>query len=107
MVGQAIRGRRDEVFLATKIFPIGLPLMTSWRARGSARRLAVDVIDLYQLHWPSPLFPPRSTMPRMRRLVQQGRAPHVGVSNHNLAQWQEPARAAAGPPRCHPVRLSL
>src|SRR6202140_3367437 len=35
IVGEAIRGHRDKVFLATKIFPIGLPLMIPWRARGS------------------------------------------------------------------------
>jgi aryl-alcohol dehydrogenase-like predicted oxidoreductase len=107
IVGQAIRGRREEVFLATKIFPIGLPFMTHWRARRSARRLGVDRIDLYQLHWPSPLFPPRATMPRMRRLVEQGLVAHVGVSNHNLAQWQEAERALGGPVLSNQVLFNL
>jgi aryl-alcohol dehydrogenase-like predicted oxidoreductase len=107
IVGEAIRGRRDEVFLATKIFPIGLPFMTAWRARGSARRLGVDKIDLYQLHWPSPLFPPRATMPRMERLVEQGLVAHVGVSNHNLAQWQEAERALGGPVLSNQVLFNL
>ncbi|HEY4914218.1 MAG TPA: aldo/keto reductase [Candidatus Dormibacteraeota bacterium] len=107
IVGEAIRGRRDEVFLATKIFPIGLPFMTPWRARGSARRLGVDRIDLYQLHWPSPLFPPRAAMPRMRRLVEQGLVAHVGVSNHNLAQWQEAERAFGGPVLSNQVLFNL
>jgi aryl-alcohol dehydrogenase-like predicted oxidoreductase len=107
IVGQAIRGRRDEVFLATKIFPIGLPFMTPWRARGSARRLGVDRIDLYQLHWPSPLFPPRATMPRMRRLVEQGLVSHVGVSNHNLQQWQEAEGALGGPVLSNQVLFNL
>ena len=107
ILGEAIRGRRDSVFLATKIFPIGLPFMTPWRARRSARRLGVDRIDLYQLHWPSPLFPPRATMPRMRRLVEQGLVAHVGVSNHNLAQWKEAERALAGPILSNQVRFSL
>jgi aryl-alcohol dehydrogenase-like predicted oxidoreductase len=98
IVGEAIRGRhRSEVFIATKIFPIGLPFMTGWRARRSARRLGVDLIDLYQLHWPSPLFPPRSTMPRMARLIEQGLVAHVGVSNHDLREWQQ-AEAALGRP---------
>ncbi|HEV2968080.1 MAG TPA: aldo/keto reductase [Candidatus Dormibacteraeota bacterium] len=107
ILGEAIRGRRDSVFLATKIFPIGLPFMTPWRARRSARRLGVDRIDLYQLHWPSPLFPPRATMPRMRRLVEQGLVAHVGVSNHNLAQWKEAERALGGPILSNQVRFSL
>jgi aryl-alcohol dehydrogenase-like predicted oxidoreductase len=108
IVGQAIRGRpRSEVFLATKIFPIGLPFMTPRRARGSARRLGVDRIDLYQLHWPSPLFPPGSTMPRMRRLVEHGLVEHVGVSNHNLAQWQEAEAAFGGPVLSNQVLFNL
>jgi aryl-alcohol dehydrogenase-like predicted oxidoreductase len=107
ILGEAIRDRRDKVFLATKIFPIGLPFMTSWRAGGSARRLGVDKIDLYQLHWPSRLFPPRSTMPRMRRLVEQGRVVHVGVSNHSLAQWQDAERAFGGSVLSNQVLFNL
>ncbi|HEY0831957.1 MAG TPA: aldo/keto reductase [Candidatus Dormibacteraeota bacterium] len=107
IVGEAIRGRRDQVFLATKIFPIGMPFMTSWRARGSARRLGVDRIDLYQLHWPSPLFPPRSTMPRVRRLVDQGLVAQVGVSTHNLAQWQEAETAFGRPVLSNQVLFNL
>ena len=107
IVGEAIRDLRDKVFLATKIFPIGLPFMTPRRARGSARRLGVDRIHLYQLHWPSPLFPPRATMPRMRRLVEQGLVAHAGVSNHSLAQWQEAERAFGGPVLSNQVRFNL
>jgi len=107
IVGEAIRGRRDSVFLATKLFPIGLPFMTGWRARRSARRLGLDHIDLYQQHWPSPFFPPRATMPRMRRLVEQGLVGHVGVSNHTLAGWQEAEQALGGPVLSNQVLFSL
>jgi len=107
IVGEAIRGRRERVFLATKIFPIGLPFMIGWRARGSARRLGVDQIDLYQQHWPSPLFPARSTMPRMRRLVEAGLVRHVGVSNFSLQQWQEAEQALGGPVLSNQVLFSL
>lgn len=95
IVGEAIRGRRDEVFLATKLFPIGLPVQVGAKARASARRLGVERIDLYQQHWPSPMFPPAATMPRMRKLAESGLVAHVGVSNHSLAQWQA-AEAAFG-----------
>jgi aryl-alcohol dehydrogenase-like predicted oxidoreductase len=107
IVGEAIRGRRDSVFLATKLFPIGLAFMTGWRARRSARRLGVDHIDLYQQHWPSPFFPPRATMPHMRRLVEQGLVGHVGVSNHTLAGWQEAEQALGGPVLSNQVLFSL
>lgn len=107
IVGEAVRGRRERVFLATKLFPIGLPFMVRTRARGSARRLGVDRLDLYQQHWPSPLFPPGATMPRMRRLVEEGLVGHVGVSNHSLAHWQEADRALGGPVLSNQVRFSL
>jgi aryl-alcohol dehydrogenase-like predicted oxidoreductase len=107
IVGQAIRGRREEVFLATKLFPIGLPFQTQGRARSSAKRLGVDRLDLYQLHWPSPLFPPGATMPRMKRLVESGLVRHVGVSNHSLAQWQAAEGALGGPVLSNQVRFSL
>ncbi|HEY1455404.1 MAG TPA: aldo/keto reductase [Candidatus Dormibacteraeota bacterium] len=107
IVGEAIRGRREEVFVATKLFPVGLPFMTSGRAQGSARRLGVDRIDLYQQHWPSPLFPPGSVMPRMRRLVEEGLVGHVGISNFSLAGWLECERALGGPVLSNQVRFSL
>ena len=107
IVGEAIRGRRDKMFLATKLFPIGLPFQVQGRARASAKRLGVDRLDLYQLHWPSPLFPPRSTMPRMKRLLDSGLVGHIGVSNHNLAQWQAAERALGGPVLSNQVRFSL
>ena len=107
IVGEAIRDRRERVFLATKIFPIGLPLLVQSRARASARRLGVDHIDLYQQHWPSPLFPPSATMPRMRRLVESGLVGHIGVSNFSLNQWQEAERALGGPVLSNQVMFSL
>jgi aryl-alcohol dehydrogenase-like predicted oxidoreductase len=107
IVGQAIQGRRDAVFLATKLFPVGLPFMTARRARASARRLGVDRIDLYQQHWESPLFPAGATMPRMKRLVEDGLISHVGVSNHSLPAWQECDRAFGGPVLSNQVSFSL
>ncbi len=107
IVGEAIKGRRDSVFLATKLFPIGLPVQVGSKARASARRLGVDRIDLYQQHWPSPMFPPGATMPRMRKLVEIGLVSHVGVSNHSLAQWQAAENAFRGPVLSNQVQFSL
>jgi aryl-alcohol dehydrogenase-like predicted oxidoreductase len=107
IVGEAIQDRRDRVFLATKLFPIGLPVMVESRARSSARRLGVDHIDLYQQHWPSPLFPAGATMPRMKRLVESGLVGHVGVSNFSLQQWQQAERALGGPVLSNQVLFSL
>ena len=107
IVGEAIRGRRNDVFLATKLFPVGLPLMVRWRARASARRLGVDHIDLYQQHWASPLFPPGATMPRFRKLIDEGLVGHAGVSNHSLRQWQDCEAALGGPVLSNQVQFSL
>jgi aryl-alcohol dehydrogenase-like predicted oxidoreductase len=107
IVGEAIRGRREQVFLATKLFPIGLPFQVESRARASARRLGVDRIDLYQQHWESLLFPPGTTMPRMRRLVDSRLVVHVGVSNHSLRAWQGAERAFGGPVLSNQVQFSL
>jgi aryl-alcohol dehydrogenase-like predicted oxidoreductase len=107
IVGEALQGRRDDAFVATKIFPIGLPFTTGWRARASARRLRTGVLDLYQLHWPSVLFPPKATMPRFRRLMDAGLVRHAGVSNHDLQQWQACDDALGGPVLSNQVRFSL
>lgn len=107
IVGEAIKGRRDEVFLATKLFPIGLPVQVMAKARASSRRLGVDHIDLYQQHWPSPMFPPGATMPRMKKLVDSGLVRHVGVSNHSLAQWQAAEAAIGGPVLSNQIRFNL
>jgi aryl-alcohol dehydrogenase-like predicted oxidoreductase len=90
IVGDAIRARRDSVFLATKLFPL-LPLapVVEQRARGSARRLGVDTIDLYQVHWPNPVVPNAPTMDGMRRVLDAGLVRHAGVSNFPLRRWQD------------------
>ena len=107
IVGEAIRGGREKVFLATKIYPLGLPFMVEGRARASARRLGVDRLDLYQQHWPGRLFPPSATMPRIKRLVDSGLVGHVGVSNHTLGGWQAAEKALGGPVLSNQVLFSL
>ena len=107
IVGQAIRDRRQQVFLATKLFPVGLPVQVAARERASAKRLGTPVLDLYQLHWPSPVFPLRYTMPRFRRLVDDGLVRHIGVSNFPLKGWQDAERAAGMPVLTNQVQFSL
>src|SRR5205807_6351662 len=97
-VGRAIEGRRDEAFLATKVFPV-LPIapIVEQRGRLSARRLGVDTIDLYQIHQPNPVVPIGTQMDGMRRLQEAGIVRHVGVSNFSLAKWRAAERAHGGP----------
>lgn len=107
IVGEAIREGREKAFIATKIFPIGLPFMVEGRARASARRLGVDRLDLYQQHWPNPLFPASATMPRIKRLVESGLVGHVGVSNFTLGGWQAAEKAFGGPVLSNQVLFNL
>src|SRR5437879_5194531 len=68
-VGRALEGRREQAFVATKVFPVlPVPPVVEQRGRASARRLGVDTIDLYQIHQPNPLVPVRMQMEGMRRL---------------------------------------
>ncbi|MEO8208377.1 MAG: aldo/keto reductase, partial [Chloroflexota bacterium] len=73
IVGAALGDRPAGVIVATKLLPIlPLPAITEWRGRASRTRLGVDAIDLYQLHSPNPIVPPRTTMRGMRRLLDDG-----------------------------------
>ncbi len=89
IVGQALRGRRDDVVLATKF---GLPMgedpnqagaSPRWIARAvedSLRRLGTDHIDLYQLHRPDPETDLDETLAALSALVQAGKVRAIGSS---------------------------
>src|SRR3954454_15700646 len=107
-VGRALEGRRDEAFVATKIFPV-LPIapVVEQRGRASAQRLHVDQIDLYQVHWPNPLVPDGTTMEGMRRLRVGGVVRHVGVSNYSLSRWKRAESDLGEPVLSNQVQYSL
>jgi aryl-alcohol dehydrogenase-like predicted oxidoreductase len=89
LIGEAIKDHRDEVVIATKVWPWNLTSGRIFRAANrSAHRLGVDVIDLYQIHWPNPIFPISNTMKTLKKLVQLGKVRTVGVSNFNLARMK-------------------
>lgn len=92
LVGRAIAGRRDEVFLATK-FGIrldpddphargvdGRPEYVAAACEASLRRLDVETIDLYYQHRVDPQVPIEDTVGAMARLVEQGKVRHLGLS---------------------------
>lgn len=108
IVGQAIEGKREQAFIATKVFPV-LPLssIVEQRARGSARRLGIEDIDLYQVHWPNPVVPVKETMKGLAAVQRDGLVRHVGVSNFGLAQWQEAEAALGAPVLSNQVQYSL
>ncbi len=99
LVGRAIKGLRDKVIIATKC---GL----SWDEKGnitnnlkresllreiddSLGRLEVDVIDLYQVHWPDPNTPIQETFETLEEIRQSGKIRYIGVSNFSVEQMEE------------------
>jgi len=85
LIGQALQGRRQEVFLATKVGGFDLSRKHIMEAiDNSLRRLGTDHVDLYQLHWPDPKTPVEESMQAMDDLVQAGKVRYVGVSNFDV-----------------------
>lgn len=82
VLGQALKGRRHEAVIATKVSKGHLaPDDVIEACEGSLRRLQTDVIDLYQIHWPSREVPISETFPALEKLHEQGKVRAIGVSN--------------------------
>ena len=89
-VGLALKGHRSEFFLATKVSGNHLRRRDVLQAaEASLRRLGVDYIDLYQVHWPDSGVPVGETMGALEDLVNRGSIRFIGVSNFSLPQLQE------------------
>ncbi len=94
VVGEALGGIRERVFIATNVLGSNLKYDQVLRAaEKSLRLLGVDYIDLYQLHWPDSRVPIRETMRAMEHLVDTGKVRYIGVSNFSVEEMEE-ARAA-------------
>jgi diketogulonate reductase-like aldo/keto reductase len=90
IVGEAIQGNRDRVFLASKVSPAHFrhPALLL-AAERSLQRLRTDYIDLYQLHRPNYTVPIQETMAAMEQLVEQGKIRFIGVSNFSVAELKK------------------
>lgn len=109
IVGEAIQGRRDKVIIATKcglrwdteqgefffdtvdrngeslkVYKNLRPESIRKECENSLRRLKVDVIDLYQCHWPDKTTPLDYTMEALLALQKEGKIRHIGVSNFTV-----------------------
>ncbi len=90
LVGRAIKNRRKDVFIATKVSPEHLSYEDVLRsAENSLQRLQTDYIDLYQIHWPNPTISLDETFRAMKRLVKDGKVRYIGVSNFSLKQLRQ------------------
>lgn len=89
LVGEAIRGRRDKVFLVSKVYPHNAGRKAAQLAcERSLKRLGADYLDLYLLHWRGNV-PFAETVEVFETLKAQGKIRHWGVSNLDLNDLQE------------------
>ena len=99
-LGRALVGRRDRAIVATK-FGMAVddqrkgarPEYVTRACDDSLRRLAIDHIDLYQLHQPDPGVPIADTLGALDRLVTAGKVREIGCSNFSAEQLDEAQRA--------------
>ncbi|MGW0148848.1 aldo/keto reductase [Streptomyces sp. NPDC004822] len=96
LVGEALRGRRDEVFLVSKVLPGHADRKGTVAAcEGSLRRLGTDRLDLYLLHWRG-RWPLEETLAGFTDLMEAGKIRHWGVSNLDVADMTELATLPGG-----------
>jgi aryl-alcohol dehydrogenase-like predicted oxidoreductase len=97
-IGEVLKGRRDEVVLATKFGmdvsdgwtgPRGAPDYIRHAVENSLRRLQTDVIDVYWYHRPDGVTPIADTLGALDELVKAGTVRSIGVSNFGAAQLAE------------------
>ncbi|MFN8392454.1 MAG: aldo/keto reductase [Bdellovibrionota bacterium] len=119
LVAKALRGRRNDVIIATKCGrswdvtegsmpvestdPTGKKVTLRSNSRpenifreceASLQRLETDVIDLYQIHWPDLTFPIEDAIGALVKLKEQGKIRAIGVSNYDLEQMRRASSVA-------------
>ncbi|HVB46418.1 MAG TPA: aldo/keto reductase [Streptosporangiaceae bacterium] len=108
ILGRALAGDLDSVFLATKILPVWpVAPVVQQRAVASANRLGARTLDLYQVHQPNPAVRDGTIMRGMRALQRIGLVGEVGVSNYSLRRWQAAETALGSRVLSNQVRYSL
>lgn len=103
IVGKAIKACRQRVIIATKcgVYLTGNGLINDLKPQSirkeledSLRRMSIEVIDLYQCHWPDPNTPIEDTMGEMLKMKAEGKIRYIGVSNFDTALFQRTQKAA-------------
>lgn len=90
LVSSAIHDHdRKKLFITTKVFSHHLSHDKVLKAcDGSLKRLKVNYVDLYLIHWPNPLASMKNVMAAFDKLVKVGKVRHIGVSNFSVRQLQ-------------------
>ncbi len=101
LVGQVIREmgvRREGLFITTKVSPDHLEYEAVQRScENSLRRLGMEYIDLYLIHWPKAGMKLEETFRALNKLVREGKVRHLGVSNFNLKLLKQSAALSETP----------
>ena len=107
-IGEAIAGRRDDVFLVSKVLPQNASRVGTVAACGqSLARLQTDRLDCYLLHWRGP-HPLEETIAAFEQLQGEGKILSWGVSNFDVPDLEEAIRIAGGGPlACNQVLYHL
>jgi diketogulonate reductase-like aldo/keto reductase len=106
LIAEAIRGRREEVFLVSKVLPSNAAAQATRKAcERSLRNLGTDHLDCYLLHWRGKT-PLADTVGAFEVLKRDGKIRSWGVSNFDVADLDE-VTAIAGPPACNQVLYNL
>ena len=111
LIGRAIHEsgvKREKIFVTTKIWPNHLAYKNVLRAcENSLRRLQMDYIDSYLIHWPNPLVPMKETFRALNQLIKEGKIKHVGVSNFNMKLIQRAQSLCETPLFANQIPYSL
>jgi diketogulonate reductase-like aldo/keto reductase len=105
-IGKAIAGRREEVFLVSKVLPTNASTSAAVQAcEKSLKRLGTERLDCYLLHWRG-RYPLADTVAAFEQLQKAGKILSWGVSNFNVADLDE-ITALGGAPACNQVLYHL
>lgn len=111
LTGRAVRESgidREKLLITSKVTPSNLGYASVLRAcEGSLRRLGMDYLDIYLIHWPSANMPLEDTFRAFNQLVAEGKVRHLGVSNFSVEQLRRSQALSATPIVTNQVPYSL
>jgi diketogulonate reductase-like aldo/keto reductase len=109
LVGKAIRGfPRGDLFVTSKVWHNHLHYQDVRNAlEGSLRRMGIEYLDLYLIHWPNNRVPLEETFKALNELLDEGLVKYLGVSNFNLTQLQKAITLSHTPLITNQVHYSL
>ena len=97
VVGKAVKGRREDAYIVSKVLPGNASFRGTIKAcEKSLKRMDMEYMDLYLLHWPGS-HPVKETLDAFVRLREQGKVAAFGVSNFDVSEMEEAWECGGGP----------